>query len=223
MSKAFRHSIRKDFFRMCIIGNSGSGKTYFTLKILYPMIRNQYDEVFIFTRSHNNIQYNKIIPEAHIFNKDFLDHVVMIRAKQEVNIKQYASDGKPIYKTNVLLIWDDILDKKMFNDQLFVDLFTNMRHLQTSTILITQLSSGVLNTAIKSNCTHFAIFRINDPHQKRPVMRIIESGIVNTYAREKIFLELEEAKKKASDLYNSAIMRQEYGYILTDEQGNIYL
>lgn len=223
--ETFRESIREDSFRICILGMSGSGKTYWLLNDLWHMIKDQYKVVVLFTRDHNVAQYKKVIGKMHYATSGFIEKLIELRALQMKNIDKKATklnEDIPVFKNRILVIFDDILDKRLFSDNVFMDLFTNMRHLDMSTILISQLTTGVLNTGIKSNCTHFAIFKIMDSFQRLPALRMIESAITNIYLEEGKLLLPKESREKAILYYQNNVLRKRYGRILLDQDGNLF-
>jgi len=215
----FMQSLKEDYFRLMIYGSSGSGKTYWLLHTLIPALKDSYDTIIVFTRSHNNAEYQKNIPDVAIINEDFGEVLGKIRKIQEKNIKGLNKDDQPIYHTRILLVWDDVLDKKLFNDKAFMSQFTNMRHLQTSTIVISQITNDIVNTGMKANTSHFVIFRINGYYQQIELFRMIESAIGNELLLAGIDVTEKELRRKAKKMYREEVAMVKYGHIMIDDNG----
>jgi hypothetical protein len=219
----FGKDIKKDFFRLIVFGQTGCGKTYWLLNTLWPVLKHGYDEVFVFTKTHNAKVYMNAIEGVHIVTKDYKDTLIQIKQLQEQNITGEDKDGHPIFGSNILLIFDDVLDESLFKDREFMDIFTNMRHLQTSTVLISQITNKAINTRMKSNCSHFCIFRVNDFYQRLDLLRMIENAIANTMANAGRIIPKGEAKSRSEKLYNDNVIRVEYGHIMLNERGDIFI
>jgi hypothetical protein len=226
MYKGLKKKFREDFFRCCIFGASQSGKTYWLVNILIPDIINQYDEIFVFTRSHNNEQYKRVFKkyrkDVHIINRNFIGALTKIRKLQDANIKKVKKNGEPVYHANLLLIWDDVLDEKLFRDPSFLDQFTNLRHLQASTIVISQILNQAVTTQMKANTNIFVLFRMNHYRQRGEIVKLIEETIIKEYERAGRRFAPEKIKREAKNLYNEFIVGQDYGYLVTDDFQELY-
>jgi len=220
-------AFREDYFRCIFYGGTKSGKTYLLLNSVLPSIIDQYDNVFIFTKKDNKTEYEHAmkamgLPETHykmVFSQYILQ-LKRIRMLQEINVNEQLSQkkGKTVFNTNILVIWDDVLDEKLFNEPDFLDQFTNFRHLQISVILLSQITTKILNPRIKSNVKFYIFFRINDAHQRRECISILEGCILKANDRKSITT---NAKFEADDLYRSVIGLGKWGHIVCDETGEI--
>jgi hypothetical protein len=211
------------FFRCIIFGSSGSGKTYLVLNRILPMLKNSYDNVIVFTRSHNNKQYRKAIKKIFgdyptIINSNFKGNLKKIRVKQERNEDKELSkkEDHPVYRSNLLFIWDDILDESLFKDQDFMDQFTNMRHLQCSTIVLSQVSNKVINTQMKANTNYFIFFKLNNKIQRRMALNMIEEVVDWKFGSKD---PAEDSKK----IWNKNVIDKKYGYIVITDDNEIHL
>jgi hypothetical protein len=224
-----KKKFRKDFFRCQIWGASQCGKTYFLTNILLPEIIKQYDEVIVFTRSHNNKYYkkalNKLKKNITIINEDFIDNLNKIRKMQEDtnNIKKFDKDGNPEYNVNLLIIFDDIIREKDFRNDDFLDLFTNFRHLQCSTILISQIVNHAITTQMKANTNIFVMFRLGHYKQRSEIIKLIEEALMKEAEEKEIKLEPPVIKRIAKSIYHDNITSIKYGYVATDDGQILYL
>lgn len=224
MSEKYKQLIKRfknDYFRMIIFGCTGSGKSYFLAKQLYPIIKKNYDNIVVFTRKFNATFYEKQIPNCSLItDKDtILDSIKRIKETQEMNIKKLDNLGCPIYKTNILFIFDDIVDEKLFKDDEFKEIFFNLRHLQISVILLSQISNTAINTSLKANCQFFVIFKLNDMYQKRFAMQLIEQSVMN---EDPSFTD-NDIKTKSKKIMISSLYDKKYGKIIIDDQNNYYI
>jgi vacuolar-type H+-ATPase subunit F/Vma7 len=216
--------LKDSYFRINIFGKTGSGKTYCLLNFIIPKLKDKYNEIVVFTKSHNNTQYNRKIKEIfkiapYIINKNFKVVLNKIKDIQEKNITGEDEDGHPIYGTNILLIWDDILDETLFKDQDFLDQFTNMRHLQCSIIVISQMANKTINTQMKANTSMFIYFKLTNEIQRREALNMLKESIM--MSSDKVLGE-KEAKNKAQKLWNKCVQKKKYGFIIITDDGSTY-
>ncbi len=217
--------LRSGFFRMIIFGKTKSGKTYLLLNKILPPLKRIYDDVFIFTQPFNEKYYMRMfqklnmgIPHIHTNEDNMLNIIHNIRQLQEKNIKGYDKDGEVIYRSNLLFIFDDILDETMFKNKIFVQIFTNLRHLQVSTILLSQITCKAINTSLKANTDFIVIFKMNGIHQRRFCIDIISEAVSNA----DINLPETKVKEKAKQIYRERCLKKQYGYIVIDDDANMY-
>jgi len=216
----FKKEIRSDYIRMVIFGSGKSGKTHALTEFVIKAIHDQYDSFIVFTRSHNKPVYQmifkKIKKPVQIIIKDFRTNLKRVRALQEKNETTDTDPlGNPIYASNVLIIWDDILNKKLLASEEFLDQFSNMRHLQISTIMLTQVVNDVVTTGIKSNCNFTMIFKVKDLYQRREMINMISESIEDDENFKSI-------KNKATKIYNDEIRRRKFGFVCLNEAGDIF-
>jgi len=204
-------NLRDNFFNSIIYGKTKSGKTYFLLNIMYPMIRDLYDKVYIFSRASNYKTYKEAIP-----NCVFIDHDHGRAMKDLLNFQIYKNideekskkdKHQTIYKDNFLIIWDDILDEKLFKDDIFKSQFFNGRHYQISVILLTQVSNKIITTDIKGNTQVSIYFKIVDVNQLNSCRRRIEEALVNQGYDEK------KSQAMAVKIMREEVINKDYGMI----------
>jgi len=212
-------------FRMLIFGSSGSGKSHFLTHTMLPLIKTNYDEFVVFTRAFNKSFFQKMfqtkmkphIPMFHIGIEGILDKIEDIKEKQMENVKTWDKYGNPIFRTNIMFVFDDILNEKLFKNDEFLEVFANLRHLQISTILCTQITNKVISTQMKCNTNFFVIFKLNDEIQQRfPLARIREA--INKDG----IIESRKLKRKAINIYNDRLIRKKYGYLIIDDEAILY-
>jgi len=218
--------LRGDYFRMMILGSPGSGKTYLTVNNILPAIKKKYDEYCIFTRPYNErfylTQFKKRMGShiPHIFTDvpNLMEIIENIKDLQKKNIKTYDKTGHPVFKSNILFLFDDVIQEKLFKDDRFLEIFINLRHLQISTILISQVTTKQISTAMKANTNFFCCFRQNGFYQRRFALDLIGETLSKenpTWGQAKI-------KKKALELYQDRVLKKQYGYIVIDEFANLF-
>ncbi|NHZ84292.1 MAG: hypothetical protein GWP19_00235 [Planctomycetia bacterium] len=210
-----------DYFRMMIFGSTGCGKSYWLTKTFFPIIMPKYDVVIVFTKEHNRIYYrNALEPfkkqfklKTSIVTKDIPGNLKKIVAAQDRNkMKKHSKDGEILYKDNILLIYDDILDERLFKDRKFLDQFTSLRHQQFSVIVISQTINKEINTQMKANTQFFVIFKLNHYKQSAELIKIIEGCVGGINESE------DYVKKKARSLYTNRCCTTKYGnLIVTDD------
>jgi len=200
----FKKQIRNNFFRCLIYGSTGSGKTYFLLNTLIPMIKDQYDDIFVFTRSFNKKDY-KDYPCVFKNHYNILKKLISVQEK-----KKEAKRG------NILIIWDDILDKKLFDKKEFKEQFINLRHLNVSLILLTQICNKIIATEMKGNTEFSVFFRINHRAQRRELIQKIceclddEDELID-----------KQLIVKAKKIYKDKIKNKKYGYLIFNYKDQI--
>lgn len=225
MNKDALKEIKKKFFRMIVFGSSQSGKTYFVLNILLPSIINSYDTIYVFTTKGNKKSYENKFDELNlkkndqnyeIITKNYIEELENLRDQQEDNVIGTNDIGENIYGSNVLIIWDDILDGKVTKQKPFRDMFTNMRHLQFSTIFLTQIVNKVITTDMKANTSYFVIFKIGHYDQRREALKLIKGSIGLPTDSDKM------AQAKALKCYHENIQNPEYGYLIISERSELF-
>jgi len=217
--------LNKNYFKMLIMGASNSGKSYFLMNTILPLLKKKYDEYCIFTREFNKREYQHTFrtkmrkePRIYIGKDNILEKIRKIMNAQRENVKKYDKRGIPIYHTNILFIFDDIIDEKLFKEPLFMELFFNMRHMQISTILCAQLTNKAIATQMKGNTDFFVMFRIGDMYQRRFYEEIIGGCLLKCNPE----LTIPKTKEKARKIISERIMKIQYGYVICDNNSNIY-
>ena len=204
--------------RILVFGKTGSGKSYWLMKTLMPKIIHKYDDIVIFTRGHNNSYYQLGFKEFNkkpfIFNdvSKYIDMLKNIRKLQNGNVKNKSKDGTLIYKSSILIIFDDVLDEKLFKTMEFMDLFTNFRHIACTTILLSQLVNGVINTGMRTNANFLVFFNLG-PGQRRGAIDMISDACDSE--------NIKKAKEEARQIYKENCQAKQYGYIIVSDDGYI--
>ena len=220
-----KKAMRLNYFNAIFLGKTNSGKTYMLNNFVLPAIIDMYDVIVVFTRKNNVESYTDDIvkklkfPKANLmFVVDhYLEQLNKLVILQENNIDKNSE--KLAYKSNILIIWDDVLDSKMFDSDMFTRQFTNFRHLQISVILLSQITNKIINTRIKGNITFNFIFRINNKRQKDEVYDLIEQSIINDNDMNDI--DNKNSKDEAKKLYRECVLKNKYGHIVISEDGTI--
>jgi len=226
--REFKASLRQDFFRMLIYGASGSGKSFFLTKKLLPMIKDQYNAIFIFTLPENNGYYKKAVEremnkKLYLVNQGFLPVLKKITEQQRGNTSGKDELGNPKFRSNLLFIWDDVLSEKVLRNQEFVDQFTHMRHLHISTILITQITNKAISPQLRSNVTHSVIFKINDYMQRRDVHKLLENVVACDWDREGHEYQPRDLQQEAAHIFTEHVLRKPFGFVVITQECELYV
>ena len=219
----FFKDLRKKYFRNIVFGSSQSGKTYWLFNNVLPQLKDLYKTIIIFTKKDNNTLYKLYLdklkfaqPLIYNIDDDIRKMIKGIYALQENN---KSADGLR-YLTNILIIFDDILDKKLFNSDLFLTLFTSSRHKQISTILLTQVSHDIINAKIKGNTSFFTLFNINNDSSFYYSLALIQGSIRKSSDDD---LSINELRLKAKNYYNKYIKNKPYGSLVISDNATLYI
>lgn len=131
-------------FSLLAIGPSNSGKSYFIRSIYTNHLANRFDHVILISATEQyNHQYdyinNKLV--FSVYNSNIISNIKLC---QESRIKA----GKKLL--NVLLIFDDLMNKQMLKCDGLASLYTMGRHFGMSVIFSTQKIT-LSNTIMRCN------------------------------------------------------------------------
>ena len=169
-------------FKWCLVGSSGSGKTYFSLQVIRHASRlfDQLPSKIIFVyKEFQDIykQFNEYIP-TYIYHEDEIDFEEITKQNTE----------------NLLIICDDLYYSKKI-EEVAEHFLIKGRHRNTSWLILTQSifnHSSLKN--ISRNSSHITLFksvRLNEPHiffsQLRPssskvLQDIYRKATANSYS-----------------------------------------
>lgn len=169
----------KGCHRTLICGASGSGKTNILLNLIIKNL--YYNNIFIFSKSLKSDKKYEIL-------RVYFDE---IKKKVDKLNKTNAEDIKEGIKDKIEFNYDltddvskmpniETLNKKLYNLFIFDDgviemqnnksfssyiktLYTRGRHLNLSTIFISQKYDTFIPTIVRENCTHLIMFGANQP------------------------------------------------------------
>ena len=205
--------IRNRYFNCFIYGMTGSGKTYFLMNQMYPIIRDLYQQVYVFSRATNYDEYKKAIPKCIFIAEKHLLMLKAIMKKQEiegVDEVKTKSQQKTVYKENMLFIWDDYLDAKTFKDDTFKSQFYNGRHYQISVIVMSQITNNVITTDLRGNTGISVYFRVSNANQRTNAINAISECIWNVTDD----LTKTVVHNRANKIYGEYISGVKYGHII---------
>ena len=169
-------------FKWCLVGSSGSGKTYFSLEVIRHASRifDQLPSKIIFVyKEFQDIykQFNEYIP-THIYHENEIDFEELTKQNTE----------------NLLIICDDLYYSKKI-EEVAEHFLIKGRHRNTSWLILTQ---SIFNHPslknISRNSSHITLFksvRLNEPHiffsQLRPnsskvLQDIYRKATTNSYS-----------------------------------------
>jgi len=154
-----KHPLGDPPWSLLVVGPSRCGKSNVVLNIILKWYSKAFDEFYLASETAYRpssgwltLIQNDIIPESNVednFSKasEFLETIIE---------RQKETDGKD----HVLVVLDD-LAKETKTSVMLEALFTRGRHLNISTILISQVFYNV-HPSIRKNTSHMIIFRPTD-------------------------------------------------------------
>ena len=205
--------IRNRYFNCFIYGMTGSGKTYFLMNVMYPIVKDLYQQVYVFSRATNFDEYKKAIPKCVFIAEQHLPLLKAIMKKQEiegVDEVKTKSQHKTVYKENILFIWDDYLDLKTFKDDIFKSQFYNGRHYQISVIVMSQVTNNVITTDLRGNTGLSVYFRVSNSNQRTNAINAISECIYNVNDE----MSKRDVHNKANKMYGEYISGIKYGHMI---------
>ena len=218
------NQLKNKYFRLIILGKSQSGKSYFLKNRVIKNLREDYDNLVLFTDEMNRNSYKieyqpcTIIAKKHdeVLRK-MTDKIKQSYVYNENNEKLYAKNGDLLRPNNSLFVFDDIFSKKLIKSEIFIELLCILRHLQISVIFITQHCEIILNRLIKSQSDAFVLMKTSDQYSRNRFIDIIQTALINEYDDKK-------RKEKAMKIYNEFVLGKKYGKVIVDLNKNkIYI
>lgn len=206
--------LNEKFFRMCILGGSYSGKSYF-IKYIYKFIKKKYNEVFLFTPNFNEDFYEDFIYDLtdKSGNEKLTTHKYYTGEFEEVmtaiNLIRSSETNK-----NLLIILDDIISNKATKNNEFMKLFASGRHQNISLIYCCQFfTHEFTNNAMRSNCNVIVCTRPSTIGSRNWIKsQLLQEAIMKLYPDD----EDDEIKKKIIKYYN-LIFKNKYDKIICYE------
>ena len=163
-------------YRKLIIGPSGSGKTNYLLNSI-QRDNNIVDKIYLYAKDVEEPKYKLLIdkrekaginfnngPKASIEYSNSMDDILS-------NIEDYNKKRK----RKVLIIFDDMISRVMSDkkvQQILKDLFIRCRKLNISICFLTQ-SYFSFPKDVRSNCTHYILFKINNRRILQSIILLI--------------------------------------------------
>lgn len=221
------------YSRFILLGKTGAGKSRYICDRLFKSndFCKRWDNVIIFTRKQNEKYFNdkfkdkikniKIYTDADDIDIDVEFPIIIkkIINKQRNNIYKINEEGYQNYKSNIIIIFDDILSDKILDNPHIMDLYCNSRKLQISVVFSSQITGNQLNTMIKGQTSMFIFFKIFNDIQMRFIIDLLKNGIMNKLEKNNENITDDDAYKLAKHLYLSM---PEYQSIIIDDCYNIY-
>lgn len=200
--------------RGLVIGASGSGKSYFCVYELYPLIAHKYNVVVVFTKKGNEGFYEKNIPGVMVITdlQDIPTYLQRLEDYQVSNPKtnwrgqeQTDQHGNKVYQNNILVIFDDVIDEKLVQNKTLQEAFANYRHLQIDILFIIQASTRVVSTLMKNNVNTVIICAMPNADMRKKLLKEYLVPTLEVYGY---------PQSKAEELYNSIVAQRQFGKII---------
>lgn len=175
-----------------------------TENIEVPMIYNNVDEI------------PKIIESIKI--QQMADTI----KKKGTNENRLDENGNPVFKYDILLIFDDIIDEKLVRSDDFRKLFGTLRNVHISTIFIIQSTSTVITPFMKNNTNIFVLCKMTHSRDKSEIFKIFEPAL-DEFLRENMESGYDERnlRKYMEKVYKDCISSKKYGKLITDVDNNL--
>ena len=202
-------------FRICVIGASESGKSFWTKKFLGEFKKKKNIMISVITPLWNEKHYSGVADK--IFITETFDGV--LEALDTINVFQDETlNKKGEYKYKHIIVFDDIITQEI-SDIEITKLFASGRHKKISLIFLTQLFFVIVSNAMKSNLTHWVIFRMTDGSI---IKKICNGPLYN------IFFDYEkkenDIKAKSYECYKNNVLDKSYQGLIIDIKANkLYL
>ena len=152
----FERKAIKPFSMLCI-APSDSGKTYMIKSVYNSSLRNAFDMVVVYSKTNKyNNQYS-FLGNKLVNHEKFSDESLELLTEKQNDFLREC--GRLL---NILVIFDDISDKKMKVNDNVNDIFAMGRHLGISCIYSVQKTTMV-STVIRSNANITVIWKCLGP------------------------------------------------------------
>lgn len=150
------------------------------------------------------------------FVTDFDKFIPMIRViekTQEVNCIKGGNekDGDDKYKYRVLVLFDDILNEKLNKDQTIVDMFSNFRHINVSTIMIVQVSTVLISSLQKNNSGIAVIAKmISDDMRRRTLKEFVKNSV-----KKSVLDDDDDVNTETKRIYGDVVEQYDHGILIS--------
>lgn len=215
-AKSFTETLKKTYFKLIIIGQGLSGKTWYFRHRILPEIRDEYTQLIIFTNPSNSA-FKTIFYPCTLIMTDHLKRLKMILDRISETFV-YDKKGNKLMNgddylrpENILMVFDDILSEKMITDEIFTNFICYGRHSGISMLFMVQYPKIILSPLMRSQNTHLGIFKMKDKIGMNAVIKMIEDSLITkNYESDKARL------KAAQNIYIDCILKKKYGKVLID-------
>lgn len=146
-------------FRMLILGASGAGKTHFTKQLLKDQLMREFDQVFVFSSTHDvSDDWKQFEKDIVFFPLDASIVQKILDVQEKCIVKAKKNNEKHLCK-KVLLIFDDFADNKKFmNAKPITSVAIRGRHCLISSMFLSQIGTGIPRR-IRLQLTDWIVFK----------------------------------------------------------------
>ena len=146
-----------DHFFVVLEGKRRTGKSTFA-KWLLQFYRDKFSLAWCMTRTKSSGYWQEFVGEAFTFDNWYPLAILKLLDRNDKIIKEYGEDSDEAKKLgSVLLILDDVISAKIFNDPVFIKLAVEGRHHLISVILATQ-DPKAISPKIRDNADVAVVF-----------------------------------------------------------------
>lgn len=212
--------VLQDYFRMLLFGAGQSGKTWYIVNVLLPLLFKKYQKVFVITPSYNQSVYKKVIPKQFLTcidptKFDDKNDLEVCFKKIQFCIEQTKvgkdETGHDVYKWNSIVILDDVLSPKFSRSETMIQLFARFRHYQVSTIMTSNAWRVLVSPLMLNNTTYIVMFNMKGDARNCAINQLMDYF---NYTNER------DGKKKAEKIFQDYIENKRYGSLFLDQNSN---
>jgi len=166
--KVFDWALVRPDYTHVVYGKRRTGKTHY-VRCLMRALRPYYPEVYVFTETKIDVEYEPCVPRRFIFqgfNEDILTGIMDRQAERVKKMRQRGENDENIY---VLIILDDcITETHIKNAEVLRRAFFNGRHYYMS-IIINSQDHKALGPDLRSNTDMVACFPVKSERDKEAI------------------------------------------------------
>ena len=150
-------------FRMLLCGPSGSGKTNLLLDMIYRLLLQYFNKIYLYTKNLQQSKYQHLIDLFEPISEEAGYPIVEASKDKIIPLDKMPWDNQK------LVIFYDYLNTGAKNDAEIRNYFTNSRNKNCSCIYLSQ--SYCDKTIRYLNCTHHCIFEFPSSHENNMICR----------------------------------------------------
>jgi hypothetical protein len=210
----------------------------------------RFDKVVVFTPAHNNSRYKKFyypevaekikredgsIGENIMIYNDVSTYPEIINAiktrqisdvvmhkKDGVPVPKLKEDGNPVYKYDILMIFDDILDKKFVNSDEVANLFATFRNINISTVFIIQDVAVFTTPMIRAQMTVLVLCKLLDKKSRNIILREYIAPSLDAFMKESDpKYDPDTIEELCEELYKSIVEGHKWGKLIAQTEENL--
>lgn len=208
--KLFDFRLIRPDFTVVVYGKRRTGKTYF-VRCLMKAMRRYFPEVYVFTETKIDVEYEACVPDKFIIDKFNPDILESILDRQKQRVEAMRKRGKNDENIYVLVVLDDcITGKHLEMHEVIRRAFFNGRHYYMS-IIINSQDTKALGPNLRANIDFAATFPVRSERDKEAIRTNFADFLKNDR-------ELDQLGEVVSGIkYNMLFFDQSRPYMLPED------